>query len=208
MSRRGQSSDEYPTTLAPTMLVSKKGTTRQHMVCAYQRLNPRLYVHAGTVNDMGHCVATLSQFEHRATLDATSGFWQMGLTKRASLLSSFILPSGRILRWLRMPYGFANAPAAFQELINKVVHLAKRRSPLRELLRDGRACLECYVDDFMAGGKNQEDLPGVLRCSFFAFAEFDLRFRLSKCTFGGRPTSSWATASAMDGGPHSRRRPT
>ena len=67
-------------------------------------------------------------------MDKRSGFWQVDLTAAAQELLAFITPKGRVVRWLVMPFGVANAPAVFHELRNKIVYKLRRRPMVQELM--------------------------------------------------------------------------
>ena len=43
----------------------------------------------------------------------------MDLAPNAQELLAFITPQGRVFKWKVMPFGMANAPALFQELMNE-----------------------------------------------------------------------------------------
>ena len=45
-----------------------------------------------------------------------------------------------------MPFGVANAPALFQELMNKILSILRRRPKVQELISRG-AQMEAHIDD-------------------------------------------------------------
>ena len=45
-----------------------------------------------------------------------------------------------------MPFGVANAPALFQELMNKILYILRRRPLVQELV-SCRAEMEAHIDD-------------------------------------------------------------
>ena len=75
-------------------------------IVGYKRLNQRLITHAGTLNDMEQIVENLARTKIKSSMDLRSGFWNVKLSERASNLSAFILPNGRVFKWLVMPFGF------------------------------------------------------------------------------------------------------
>ena len=67
-----------------------------------------------------------------------------------------------------MPFGVANAPALFQELMNKILYILRRRPLVQELISRG-AEMEAHIDDVSFGTNTQEDHVLLLRdfSSFF-----------------------------------------
>ena len=63
-----------------------------------------------------------------------------------------------------MPFGVANAPALFQELMNKISYILRRRPLVQELISRG-AEMEAHIDDVSLGTNTQEDHV-LLLCEF------------------------------------------
>ena len=61
-----------------------------------------------------------------------------------------------------MPFGIANAPALFQELMNQIIALCKGQPAVQELLRRG-AVLEAHIDDVILGTTTIDDHLPLLR---------------------------------------------
>ena len=55
-----------------------------------------------------------------------------------------------------MPFGVANAPALFQEMMNKILSILRRRPVVQELISRG-AQMEAHIDDVCLGTNTQED---------------------------------------------------
>ena len=83
-------------------------------------------------------------------MDKGSGFWQVDLTRAAQKLLAFVTPMGCVFRWKVMPFGVANAPALFQELMNKILYILRRRPLVQELVSRG-AGMEAHMDDVSLG---------------------------------------------------------
>ena len=79
-----------------------------------------------------------------------------------------------------MPYGVANAPAVFQEMMNKVFGILKRRAPVQELIARG-AEMEVHIDDFMLGTETAEDHMLLLQEFFSACEQCSLRVKIERC---------------------------
>ena len=53
---------------------------------------------------------------------------QVDLTRAVQKLLAFVTPKGDVFRWKVMPFGVANVPAGFQELINNILYILRRRA--------------------------------------------------------------------------------
>ena len=130
----------------------------------------------------------------------------MDLTPNAQELLAFITPQERVFKWKVMPFGVANAPAPFQELMNKILSILRRRPKLQELISRG-AQMEAHIDDVCLGTNTQEDHL-VLLGEFFAVCRrttHDSSWRsVGSCR---RPCSTWGLTLAMGGGPQRPLRP-
>ena len=108
-------------------------------------------------------------------MDQRSGFWQVDPTRAAQELLAFVTPKGRVFRWKVMPFGVANAPALFQELMNK--------DPwCRNWLPAG---LKWRPTSMMGGWvlKTQRIISSSYRNFFTICQENHLRIKLEKCEF-------------------------
>ena len=79
-----------------------------------------------------------------------------------------------------MLFGVANAPALFQELMNKILYILRRRPLVQELISRG-AEMEAHIDDVSLGTNTQEDHVLLLREFFIVCQENHLRIKLEKC---------------------------
>ena len=61
-----------------------------------------------------------------------------------------------MFKWKVMPFGVAKAPALFQELINKILSILRRRPVVQELISPG-AQMEAHIHDVCLGTNTQED---------------------------------------------------
>ena len=70
---------------------------------------------------MEYTLECIAKCRYKTKMDKRSGFWQVDLTAAAQELLAFITPKGRVFRWKVMPFGVANPPALFQELMNNIL---------------------------------------------------------------------------------------
>ena len=87
-----------------------------------------------------------------------------------------------MFKWKVMPSGGANAPAVFQELMNKILYILRRRPLVQELISRG-AEMEAHIDDVSVGTNTQGDHVLLLREFFIVYQETHLRIKLEKSDF-------------------------
>ena len=81
-----------------------------------------------------------------------------------------------------MPFGVANTPALFQELMIKFFYILGRRPPVQELI-SREAEMEAHIDDLTLGTNTQEDHVLLLRAFSIVCQENHLGTKLEKCEF-------------------------
>ena len=121
------------------------------------------------VPNMESTLEKIAFCHYKTKMDKRSGFWQVDLTPNAQELLAFITPQGRVFKWKVMPFGVANAPALFQELMNKILSILRGRPKVQELISRG-AQMEAHIDDVCLGTNTQEDHL-ILSGEFFAVCQ-------------------------------------
>ena len=76
---------------------------------------------------MENTLQRIAKCRYQTKMDKHSGFWQVDLTAAAHEMLAFITPKGRVFKWTVMLFGVANAPALFQELMNKILYILRRK---------------------------------------------------------------------------------
>ena len=99
--------------------MAKPGSTAKRLVVDYGELNKKTLNHSGSIPNMESSLEKIASCRYKTKMDNRSGFWQVDLTRNTPELLAFITPQGRVFKWKVMPFGVANAPALFQELMNK-----------------------------------------------------------------------------------------
>ena len=131
---------------------------------------------------MGNTLEHIAKCRYKTKMEKLSGFWQVDLTAAAHELLAFITPKGRVFKWKVMPCGVANAPALFQELMNKILYILRRRPSVHELISRGSE-MEAHIDDVSSGTNTQDDHVLLLREFFIVCQENHLRIKLEKREF-------------------------
>ena len=169
-------------TAAPVSLVSKPGSAAKRLVVDYGELNKKTLNHSGSIPKIESTLEKIASCRYETKMDQRSGFWQVDLTPNAQELLAFISPQGRVFKWKIMPFGVANAPALFRELMNKTLSILHRRPGVQEIISRG-AQVEAHIDDVSLGTNTQEDHLFLLG-EFFAVCQGNhTRLKLEKCEF-------------------------
>ena len=111
---------DYPHHCSPCFLVAKPGSTALRLVVDYGEVNNKTQNHSGSIPNMENTLERIAKCRYKTKMDKHSGFWQVDLNAAAQELLAFITPKGHVFKWKVMPFGVANAPAFFQELMNKI----------------------------------------------------------------------------------------
>ena len=173
---------DYPHHCSPCFFVAKPGSTALRLVVDYGEVNKKTKNHSGSIPNMENTLERIAKCRYKTKMDKRSGFWQVNLTAAAQELLAFITPKGRVLKGKAMPFGVANAPALFQELMNKILYILRRRPLVQELISRG-AEMEAHIDDVSLGTNTKEDHVLLLREFFIVCQENHLRIKLEKCEF-------------------------
>ena len=173
---------DYPHHCSPCFLVAKPGWTALRLVVDYGEVNKKPQNHSGSISHMEGTLERIAKCRYKTKMDTHSGFWQVDLTAAAQELLAIITPKGPLFRGKVMPFGVAIAPALFQEPMNKILYILRRRPLVQELISRG-AEMEAQIDDVSLGTNTQED-DVLLLCQFFIVCqENHLRIKLEKCEF-------------------------
>ena len=95
---------------------------------------------------MENTLGRIAKCRFKTKMDKRSGIWQVAVTRAAQELLAFVNCKGRVFGWKVMPLGIANAPALFQELNDKILHILRRRFLVQEQVFRG-AEMEAQTDD-------------------------------------------------------------
>ena len=173
---------DYPHHCSPCFLVAKPGSTDLRLVVDNGEVNKKTKNHSRSIPNMKNTLELIAKCRYKTKMYRRSGLWQVDLTAAAQELLAFITPKGRVLKWKVMPFGVANAPALFQELMNKILYILMRRPLVQELISRG-AEMEAHIDDMSLSTNTQEDRVILLRKAVIFGQENHLRIKLEKCEF-------------------------
>ena len=147
---------DYPQHHSPCFLVAKPGSTAKRLISDYGELNKKTLNQLWSIPNMESTLEKIASCRYKTKLDKRSGFWQVDLMSNAQELLAFITPQGRVFKWKVMPFGVANLPALFQELMNKILSILRWRPVVQELISRA-AQMEAHLVDVCLGMNTQED---------------------------------------------------
>ena len=162
--------------------MAKPGSTAKRLVVDYRELNKKTLNHSGSIPNMESTLEKIASCRYKTKKDKRSGFWLLDLTPNAQELLAFITPQGRVFKWKVMPFDVANAPALFQELINKILSILRRRAKVQELMSRA-AQMEAHMDNVCHGTNTQENHLILLGEFFAVCQEKHTRLKLEECEF-------------------------
>ena len=173
---------DYPQHCSSCFLVAKPGSTAKRLVVDYGELNKKTLNHSGSIPNMESTLEKIASCRYKTKMEKRSGFWQAYLTPNAQELLAFITRQGRVFHWKVMPFGVANTPTLFQELMNKILSILGRRPVVQKLISRG-AQMEAHIDHVCLGTNTQEDHLILMAESFAVCRENHTRLELEKCEF-------------------------
>ena len=98
-----------------------------------------------------------------------SGYYHIGLSENSKAKTAFVTPFGKY-QFEAVPFGLAQAPAYFQQLISMV-------------LQNCSDFTMAYLDDIMIFSKNESEHLKHIEIIFQKLKEAGLKLKESKCDF-------------------------
>ena len=112
--------------------------------------------------------AKLGKAKFYTTLDLRSGYHHIALDKDSIKKTAFISPLGKY-EYLKVPFGLAQSPAYFQNLMNKVLN--------------GLYFTLAYLDDVIIFSETAEQHLKHIQIVLTRLKQANLKLKKSKCTF-------------------------
>ena len=103
------------------------------------------------------------------TLDLCSGYYHIALDNESKAKTAFVTPFGKY-EFNAVPFGLAQAPAYFQQLISIVLH-------------DCSEFAMAYLDNIIIFSRNEQEHLKHIEIIFKKLKEAGLKLKESKCDF-------------------------
>ena len=152
---------------SPCILVPKEdGSLR--FCTDYRKINNLTIKDSYPLPLVDDLIDSVGQAKFVTKIDLLKGYYQVGLTERAKLISAFITPFG-LFQYEVMPFGLTNAPSTFQRLVNFIIQDLEG--------------VYCYLDDIIVTGQSWEEHLHRLKSLFVRLEEAGLTINLKKSVF-------------------------
>ena len=159
---------DEPTTWCAGMVVvpKKNGTIR---ICVdLKPLNEGVMHEVHPLPRIDETLAQLTGAKVFSKLDANSGFWQIPLTPKSKLLTTFITPYGRYC-FNKLPFGISSAPEHFQKRMCRILQ--------------GLDGVLCLMDDVLVFGKDEAEHKARLTAALKRIQAAGATLNAEKCEF-------------------------
>ncbi|XP_062603293.1 uncharacterized protein K02A2.6-like [Saccostrea cucullata] len=129
-----------PTAWVNSLVVTTKPASGKLRVCLDpMELNKAIMRPHYPMRTLDDILPQVSGAKYFSKLDASSGYWTVGLSRESSLLTTFNTPFGRY-RYLRLPFGLKNSQDIFQQKIDQCF--------------EGMSGVAAIVDDILVYGQD------------------------------------------------------
>ena len=150
------------------IIVVLKGDGGKHLVIDYRVLNRVTRKFVWPMPKVEDIFSQLNGAKYFSTLDLRAGYHHIALTTDSIPKTAFTSPFGKY-EYVKVPFGLAQAPAYFQELMTGV-------------LKDIPFAM-AYLDDIIIYSSTQEEHLEHIRTVFKTLCDAKLSMKLSKCHF-------------------------
>ena len=155
---------------SPALLVNKKNVSEKRLCIDYRALNKVTVKNKYPMPRIEDLVDRLQGYKCFTSLDLKSGYYQIMMHPQSIGKTAFITEDGHY-EFLRLPFGLANAPSCFQEMMNRVLGNLRFENVI------------LYLDDVYLVTNTIEENLKLLENVLQIFRENGLTLNLKKCHF-------------------------
>ena len=158
-----------PTPWCAGMVAVPKKSGAIRICVDLKRLNQNVLREVHPLPKIDNTLAQLSGATIYSKLDANSGFWQIPLSAKSRLLTTFITPFGRFC-FNKLPFGISSAPEHFQKRMSNIL--------------SGLDGVVCQMDDVLVFGVDKTEHDKRLAEVLKRIAAAGATLNRDKCLFG------------------------
>ena len=159
---------DIPSPWCAGMVVVPKKNGDIRICVDFRPLNSSVLREVHPLPKVDETLALLTGARIFSKLDANSGFWQIPLSERSKLLTTFITPYGRYC-FNKMPFGISSAPEHFQKRMSRIL--------------EGIEGVVCQIDDILVFGKDQDQHDTRLMAVLKRVQSAGVTLNKDKCNF-------------------------
>ena len=168
----------------PVVLVDKKDGSKRFCV-DFRALNKITKTNSYPLPLIDDVLSLLGRAKYFTTLDLKSGYWQVLMEESDKEKVSFSCHRG-LFQFNVMPFGLANAPAVFQEL-------------MAEVLQNLEGFAIAYLDDILIYSETEAEHSAHIQEVFARLRKHQLKLKLKKCQFFKKETKYLGFVINQDG---------
>lgn len=116
-------------------------------------------------------VIKLRDKRYFSSLDLKNGFYHVDIAENSKKYTSFVVDGGQY-EFNKLPFGYANSPAAFVRYINKV---------LDELIKSGK--ITVFIDDILISTETIDEHLDILSTVLCTLNDNHVKLQMQKCSF-------------------------
>lgn len=151
------------------MVVVKKPDNSLRVCLDPQNLNKCILRERYPIPTFEELAAKMPNAAVFSILDGNKRFYQVKLSERSQLLTTFNAGKWGRYWYLRMPFGLCSAPEVFHRSFKEMF--------------DGLEGVEVYIDDILVWGENEAQHAERLKAVLDRAQQGNVRFNKSKCRF-------------------------
>ena len=157
-----------PTDWCAGLVIVPKPNGQVRICVDLTKLNANVCRERHVLPSVESLLGQLGGAKHFSKLDANSGFWQIEMDSKSSMLTTFITPFGRF-KFNRLPFGITSAPEHFQRRMNQMLA--------------GMDGVVCLIDDILVYGTTQAEHDQRLLKVLRKIRDAGLTLNKDKCQF-------------------------
>ena len=150
------------------IVVFPKGDGRKRLCVDYRALNAIIRTYVWPMPRVEDIFSKLGKAKVFTTLDLRSGYHHIALDQDAIKKTAFVTPFSKY-EYMKVPFGLAQAPAYFQNLMNKVLN--------------GLHFTLAYLDDMIIFSETEKQHLRHIQIILTRLKQANLKLKKSKCAF-------------------------
>ena len=150
------------------MVVVPKSNNKVRICVDLTKLNKSVRRERHILPSVEQTLAQLKGAKFFTKLDANSGFWQIKLSEKSALFTTFITSVGRFC-FDRLPFGITSAPEFYQKKMSYIL------SSLPGVV--------CMIDDILVFGQSQQEHDQRLQSVLRRLTKAGITLNSEKCEF-------------------------